>query len=179
MVIPYRFELCTWHHRNNCPPFPRKESRRLLFFLLVEKSMDVYFKPYKTGMVTVKEKYPCDRRDGKGRNHVYYLCQCDYGKEFIVSGDELSHNPYSCGCTPKPMKGKGSLKGNGGEQRLPLSEKRFILVTLKIKKMPLRHELKARRNTGIRRFNRRGNDFDIIIGTRWTGNGYQYFQDSA
>ena len=91
--------------------------------------MDVYFKPYKTGMVTVKEKYPCDRGDGKGRNHVYYLCQCDCGKEFIVSGDELSRHPYSCGCTPKPMKGKGSLKGNGGEQRLPLSEKRFILVT--------------------------------------------------
>lgn len=107
MVIPYRFELCTWHHRNNWPPFPRKESRRLLFFLLVGKSMDVYFKSYKTGMVTVKEKYPCDRGDGKGRNHVYYLCQCDYGKEFIVSGDELSRHPYSCGCTPKPMKGKG------------------------------------------------------------------------
>lgn len=33
--------------------------------------MDVYFKSYKTGMVTVKEKYPCDRGDGKGRNHVF------------------------------------------------------------------------------------------------------------
>ena len=71
--------------------------------------MDVNFKPYKTGMVTVKEKYPCGRGDSKGRNHVYYLCQCDCGKEFIVSGDELSRHPYSCGCTPKPIKGKGRL----------------------------------------------------------------------
>ena len=58
--------------------------------------MDVNFKPCKTGMVTVKEKYPCGRGDSKGRNHVYYLCQCDCGKEFIVSGDELSRHPYSC-----------------------------------------------------------------------------------
>ena len=71
--------------------------------------MDVNFKPYKTGMVTVKEKYPCGRGDSKGRNHVYYLCQCDCGKEFIVTGDELSRHPYSCGCTPKPIKGKGRL----------------------------------------------------------------------
>ena len=71
--------------------------------------MDVNFKPYKTGMVTVKEKYPCGRGDSKGRNHVYYLCQCNCGKEFIVSGDELSRHPYSCGCTPKPIKGKGRL----------------------------------------------------------------------
>ena len=48
--------------------------------------MDVKFKPYKTGMVTMKEKYPCGRGDSKKRNHVYYLCQCDCGKEFIVSG---------------------------------------------------------------------------------------------
>lgn len=52
-------------------------------------------------MSTVLEKYPCGKHS-KGRNHVYYLCKCDCGKEFIVSGDELSKHPYSCGCTPKP-----------------------------------------------------------------------------
>ena len=83
-------------HRNNWPPFPRKEISEAFIFLRVGKSMDVNFKPYKTGMVTVKEKYPCGRGDSKGRNHVYYLCQCDCGKEFIVSGDELSRHPYSC-----------------------------------------------------------------------------------
>lgn len=66
--------------------------------------MDPRFKPYRTGMVTVKEKYPCGRGQSgsKGRNLVYYLCVCDCGKEFIVSGDELAKHPYSCGCTPKP-----------------------------------------------------------------------------
>ena len=71
----------------------------------------------------MKGKYPCGRRDGKGRNHVYYLCQCDYGKEFIVSGDELSHNPYSCGCTPKPMKG----------EREPQRKRRRAKITIKRK----------------------------------------------
>lgn len=69
--------------------------------------MDPNFKPYRTGMVTVLEKYPCGRGTSKGRNHVYYLCRCDCGKEFIVGGDELSKHPYSCGCTPKPKKGEG------------------------------------------------------------------------
>ena len=68
--------------------------------------MDSTFKPYRTGMSTVLEKYPCGKHS-KGRNHVYYLCKCDCGKEFIVSGDELSKHPYSCGCTQKPSKNKG------------------------------------------------------------------------
>ena len=67
--------------------------------------MDPKFKPYKTGMMTVMEKYPCGST--KGRNHVYYLCKCDCGKEFIVGGDELNKHPYSCGCTPKPAKLEG------------------------------------------------------------------------
>jgi len=55
-------------------------------------------------MLTVKERYPCGCGDGhKGRNHVYYLCRCDCGKEVIFSGDEIAKHPYSCGCTPKPM----------------------------------------------------------------------------
>ena len=65
--------------------------------------MDPNFKPYRTGMLTVKEKYPCGCGDGhKGRNHVFYLCRCDCGKEVIFSGDEIAKHPYSCGCTPKP-----------------------------------------------------------------------------
>lgn len=88
--------------------------------------MDVNFKPHKTGMVTVKEKYPCGRGDSKGRNHVYYLCQCDCGKEFIVSGDELSRHPYSCGCTPKPVKGKGRLNN----WALGYDEKEYMMLCM-------------------------------------------------
>ena len=68
--------------------------------------MDSTFKPKRTGMVTVLERYPCGSHTG-GRNSVFYLCKCDCGKEFVVSGDELSKHPYSCGCTPKPAKGEG------------------------------------------------------------------------
>ena len=65
--------------------------------------MDSNFKPYRTGMLTVKEKYVCGREDKiNKRCHVYYLCQCDCGKEVIFSGDEIARHPYSCGCTPKP-----------------------------------------------------------------------------
>ncbi len=66
--------------------------------------MDPTFKPKRTGMMTVLERYPCGSHTG-GRNFVYYLCKCDCGKEFVVTGDELSKHPYSCGCTPKPEKG--------------------------------------------------------------------------
>ena len=66
--------------------------------------MDLNFKPYRTGMLTVKERYPCGSGDGpNGRNHVYYLCRCDCGKEVICSSDEIAKHPYSCGCTPKPI----------------------------------------------------------------------------
>lgn len=70
--------------------------------------MDPSFKPYRTGMMTVLERYPCGKENGKtkGRCFVYYLCKCDCGKEFIVGGDELSKHPYSCGCIPKPKKGE-------------------------------------------------------------------------
>ena len=61
------------------------------------------FKPYKTGMVTVFERCPCGR-GAPGRSSVFYICRCDCGKEFVVTGDELSKHPYSCGCTPKPSK---------------------------------------------------------------------------
>ena len=86
--------------------------------------MDVNFKPYKTGMVTMKEKYPCGREDDKGKNHVYYLFQCDCGKAFIVSGDELSRHTYSCGCTPKPMK----MKGRPNNWALGYDEKEHTLL---------------------------------------------------
>ena len=68
--------------------------------------MDPNSKPYRTGMMTVLERYPCGKGNGKskGRMFVYYLCKCDCGKEFIVGGDELSKHPYSCGCTPKPQR---------------------------------------------------------------------------
>ena len=49
----------------------------------------------------------------------------------------------------------GNRRENDGEQRSHLNERRFFLVTSKIKKMPLRLELKARRNAGIRCFNTR------------------------
>ena len=65
--------------------------------------MGPIFKAYKIGMVTVLERYPCGRGNGQRRGAVYYLCKCDCGKEFIVSGDELLRHPYSCGCTPKPI----------------------------------------------------------------------------
>lgn len=54
-------------------------------------------------MMTVLERYPCGKGNGKSKGHmfVYYLCKCDCGKEFIVGGDELSKHSYFCGCTPK------------------------------------------------------------------------------
>ena len=57
-------------------------------------------------MMAVLERYPCGKGNGKskGRMFVYYLCKCDYGKKFIVGGDELSKHPYSCGYTPKPKR---------------------------------------------------------------------------
>lgn len=65
--------------------------------------MEPKFKPYRTGMLVVKEKFVCGREDKPyGRNHVYYLCQCDCGREVIFSGDEIVRHPYSCGSTPKP-----------------------------------------------------------------------------
>lgn len=64
--------------------------------------MDPNFKPYRTGMTMVLERYPCGKGGSRGRGVVFYLCKCDCGKEFIVTGDELSKHPYSCGCTPKP-----------------------------------------------------------------------------
>lgn len=49
--------------------------------------MDPKFKPYRTGMLTVKEKFVCGREDKPyGRNRVYYLCQCDCGRKVIFSG---------------------------------------------------------------------------------------------
>lgn len=57
-------------------------------------------------MMTVLERYPCGKGNGKSKSRmfVYYLCKCDCGKKFIVGGDELSKHPYSCGCTPKPKR---------------------------------------------------------------------------
>lgn len=88
-----------------------ERKRRDRFLRSAKGIMNPSFKPYRTGMLTVKEKYSCGCGDGhKGRNHVYYLCQCDCGREVIFSGDEISHHPYSCGCTPKPLeKRKESL----------------------------------------------------------------------
>lgn len=74
-----------------------------------EKDMDTSFKPYKKWMVSVLERYPCGRdpkKEGQGRAPVYYLCRCDCGKEFILTGDEVSRHPYSCGC-----KGHPDIKG--------------------------------------------------------------------
>jgi len=86
---------------------PGKEVRRPFFFLRLGENMDPNFKPYRTGMLMVREKYPCGRGDGhKGRNHVYYLCRCDCGKEVIFSGDEIAKHSYSCGCTRSLKSGK-------------------------------------------------------------------------
>ena len=91
--------------------------------------MDPRFRPYKVNMVTVKERWPCGRgkgseRSSKGRNFVYYLCQCDCGKEFVLSGDEVIRNPYSCGCTPRPNQktstgGKPVFQKKTPEKRKP------------------------------------------------------------
>ena len=69
--------------------------------------MDLNFIPYRTRNVLVEERYPCGHGDGrsKGRSLVYYLRKCELcGKEFILSGDDVSKHPYSCGCASKPMK---------------------------------------------------------------------------
>lgn len=73
--------------------------------------MDPKFKPYRTGMITVLERCPCGKSGHQGKPPVYYICRCDCGKEFVVTGDELSKHPYSCGCTPKPVTTKGPCNG--------------------------------------------------------------------
>ena len=75
------------------------------------KIMDPDFKPRRIGMILVEERYPCGRHT-KGRSPVYYKCRCDCGKEFILTGDELFQNPYSCGCTPKPKEPTGERKND-------------------------------------------------------------------
>ena len=56
--------------------------------------MDPKFKPYKTGMIDLLERCPCGKHGGKGKSLVYYICKCECGKEFAVTGDELSkHSP--------------------------------------------------------------------------------------
>lgn len=73
--------------------------------------MDPTFKPRRIGMLLIEERYPCGRHS-KGRNLVYYKCRCDCGKEFVLTGDELVKNPYSCGCTPKPKEPTGKRKND-------------------------------------------------------------------
>lgn len=73
--------------------------------------MDPTFKPRRIGMLLIEERYPCGRHS-KGRNRVYYKCRCDCGKEFVLTGDELIKNPYSCGCTPKPKEPIGERKND-------------------------------------------------------------------
>ena len=58
--------------------------------------MDKYFKPFKTGLIDVEERYPCGRKAGnKTEARVFYRCKCVCGKEFILTGQELSKHPYS------------------------------------------------------------------------------------
>ena len=112
---PCRFESCSGHHRNGTASgFPERESGGFLIPDMVS-IMDPNFKPYRTGMVTVLERYPCGKGNRKGgRENVFYYCRCDCGNTFIVSGDELSRHLYSCGCTPKPQKTKGRRASPGG-----------------------------------------------------------------
>ena len=84
---PCRFKSCPGHHDWNTPSIPRKGTG--VFSLSpIWWSMDPKSKPYRTGMMTVLERYPCRKWNGKskGRMFVYYLCKCDCGKEFIVGG---------------------------------------------------------------------------------------------
>jgi hypothetical protein len=70
--------------------FPERESGGFLIPDIVS-IMDPNFKPYRTGMVTVLERYPCGKGNRKGgRENVFYYCRCDCGNTFIVSGDELT-----------------------------------------------------------------------------------------
>lgn len=87
--------------------------------------MDPKFKAYRTGMMTVLERYPCGKEKGKGRNSVYYLCKCDCGKEFIVTGDELVHHPYSCGCTQKP-----NIKGRKNDEALGYNKSKRTMACM-------------------------------------------------
>lgn len=73
--------------------------------------MNPTFKPRRIGIILVEERFPCGRYS-KGRSPVYYLCKCNCGKEFILTGDELVKNPYSCGCTPKPKEPTGERKND-------------------------------------------------------------------
>lgn len=80
--------------------------------------MDPNFKPYRTGKLTVLERYPCGKRlDQHGRNGVYYLCRCDCGKEVIFGGDELSKHPYSCGYQEKPNVNPAKSTGYQGVKK--------------------------------------------------------------
>lgn len=91
--------------------------------------MDPNFKPYRTDMMTILERYPCGKGNGKskGRMFVYYLCKCDCGKEFIVGGDGLSKHPYSCGYTPKP---KRSETGRPNDWALGYSKDKHTMTCM-------------------------------------------------
>lgn len=93
-----------------------RECSEAFAFRTREKDMDTSFKPYKKWMVSVLERYPCGRdpkKEGRGRPPVYYLCRCDCGKEFILTGDEVSRRPYSCGC-----KGRPDIKGPHSNEKV-------------------------------------------------------------
>lgn len=112
-------------------------------------------------MLTVKEKYPCGCGDGhKGRNHVYYLCRCDCGKEVIFSGDEIARHPYSCGCTPKPTgrgnrllrkrprrTGRGSPASRLGRHQRPVFLDRILLCLRKGRQMEILRKRRAQRRS--------------------------------
>lgn len=53
--------------------------------------MDPNFNPYRTGMMTALERYPCEKGNGKskGRMFVYHLCKCDCGKN--SSSEEMNY----------------------------------------------------------------------------------------
>ncbi len=68
--------------------------------------MDKAFKSRRIGVMTVIGSHSCGSHTG-GRNSAFYLCKCDFGKEFVVTGDELSKHLYSCGCMPKSSKSEG------------------------------------------------------------------------
>ena len=102
--IPCRFKSCCPHHRKQTVSPSRKGSAEAVFLLRQGVIWIPNFKPYRTGMLTVKEKYPCGCGDGhKGRNHADYLCRCNCGREVIFSGDEATKHHYPCGCTPRPQ----------------------------------------------------------------------------
>ena len=63
------------------------------------KIIDPNFRPYRARMISVEEK----EHSPKGETVSITNTGAVVGEKFLLSCDELSKNPYSCGYTIKPQ----------------------------------------------------------------------------